>query len=260
MNNRNYSDYVEDGSIVFDNDQVVLASEVASLFEYIRNNPEIKALCITSTGLWGGLSSEAIYVIANELASNSTLEKLDLTGNKIRDEGASAIAKALKNNNTLTSLSLRGNKLSDKGIESIAHALLSNTLLTALDLACNNKVSKNWFLPFESVLLNNYSLIEFDFCSHHWETYEDHALISELLEKNKNIAKVFSEAAMTVLLSWNRGNKQKVDDVHLSKLPRDIIRNMCKQGGYIWKAVNEQAVDNVIKEVKANKKYENVWQ
>ncbi|CAF4164948.1 unnamed protein product [Rotaria magnacalcarata] len=52
--------------------------------------------------------------ICNLIKSNSRLVQLDLEGNQITDEHANALLMATKNNTTLEKLNLSHNKISDK--------------------------------------------------------------------------------------------------------------------------------------------------
>ncbi len=72
--------------------------------------------------------------IARALEVNTTLMTLDISLNKIREEGARAIGEALKENTTLTELSLSDNFIGSAGVVSIAEALKENSTLTTLDL------------------------------------------------------------------------------------------------------------------------------
>ena len=63
------------------------------------------------------------------------LTKLELSGNRIGNEGAIAIAEALKVNAVLTTLFLNDNQIGDEGAKAIAEALKSGTaVLTELRL------------------------------------------------------------------------------------------------------------------------------
>jgi len=67
---------------------------------------------------------EAIF-FAEYMKMNSTVKTLNLSSNKIRDDGASAIANALKVNNVLTALDMRSNS----GIQLEGAKILSNAIL-----------------------------------------------------------------------------------------------------------------------------------
>ncbi|KAG0293597.1 hypothetical protein BGZ98_002110, partial [Dissophora globulifera] len=58
-------------------------------------------------------------LLAEALKTNSTLTKLDLWDNSIRDNGAQALSEALKINSTLTTLNLRNNSIGDNGAQAL---------------------------------------------------------------------------------------------------------------------------------------------
>ena len=69
------------------------------------------------------------------LKTNTTLIELDLSGNDIRDKGASAITEALKVNNTLQKLNILYNRISDDGAIAFVECLKTNTTLIRLDMS-----------------------------------------------------------------------------------------------------------------------------
>jgi hypothetical protein len=76
--------------------------------------------------------------LATVLATNTTLRKLKLYGNRIGPIGARSLAAALHNNATLTSLDLGGNNIGAEGARSLAATLDNNATLTSLYLDGNN--------------------------------------------------------------------------------------------------------------------------
>jgi Ran GTPase-activating protein (RanGAP) involved in mRNA processing and transport len=68
------------------------------------------------------------------LASNTSLERLDLSGNRFNDEDAAAIATALETNNTLKYLSLENNRITEIGEQHFGTALRANNTLEHLVL------------------------------------------------------------------------------------------------------------------------------
>jgi hypothetical protein len=83
---------------------------------------------------WGDAD---VVVLCEVLPRFAALRTLDLTGNKIGPEGASALGEALKVNTVLTFLGLWLNNIGDEGAEAIAEALKVNATLTKLNLECN---------------------------------------------------------------------------------------------------------------------------
>lgn len=68
------------------------------------------------------------------LATNSTIELLDLRSNHLSVMCAPHLATLLTNNSSLKVLSLAANKIGDAGAAQIAHALPQNTCLNELDI------------------------------------------------------------------------------------------------------------------------------
>jgi Ran GTPase-activating protein (RanGAP) involved in mRNA processing and transport len=76
--------------------------------------------------------------IISELLEQGSLHSIDLSANRLLDEGAGAIAEAVNTDScALTQLSLSGNYITDLGTDVIQRALLNNTKLTTLDLEMN---------------------------------------------------------------------------------------------------------------------------
>lgn len=65
------------------------------------------------------------------------MAEVDLSDNKLGDEGAEAIADMLKENGSLVLLKLSGNNFTDRSAEHISPALITNTKLQHLDLSHN---------------------------------------------------------------------------------------------------------------------------
>jgi hypothetical protein len=129
------------------------------------NNDEIKAIVYsliqTTTVTIGLILSDCnighIDTIADVLVINTTLQKLNLSHNKIGVNGAKAIADALGKNKTLTELELSHNNISDKGATAIADALEKNETLTELELSHNN-ISDEGATEIANALLLNKTL------------------------------------------------------------------------------------------------------
>jgi len=83
---------------------------------------------------WNGLGNRGGQHLGSMLASNKTLESIDLSNCQLGSEAAFAIASGLKHNATLTALALNGNDLGEQGGRHISDALAANKELTHLDL------------------------------------------------------------------------------------------------------------------------------
>jgi len=78
--------------------------------------------------------------LSSALKMNTTLTKLDLTGNEIGNEGIAAIGEMLKSNNTLKSLQFTSNGIEDQGVDQFSEAMKSNRSLMNLHL-CKNDIT-----------------------------------------------------------------------------------------------------------------------
>ena len=77
-------------------------------------------------------------LIAEGLRGNTTLETLELSGNRLSDKGVNHLTQALLDDNTtLKKLYLGTNGITDRGVQYLAHFLQNNRTLTRLDLSFN---------------------------------------------------------------------------------------------------------------------------
>ena len=83
------------------------------------------------------LSYAAGGKLAEAIKTNSTLQKLDLSCNKIRTKNVKKLAMSLKFNSALRTLHLRHAKITYEGAEDLASALMTNSTLQRLDLSSN---------------------------------------------------------------------------------------------------------------------------
>lgn len=85
------------------------------------------------------VGDDGIILIAQGLRENkdSGLKRLDLSWNGIKDQGAGLLADMLKDNSVLTYLNLRSNFICDEGIQKLAQALPSVISLEELDIVGN---------------------------------------------------------------------------------------------------------------------------
>eukprot|EP00435_Cladocopium_sp_Y103_P051607 s276_g16.t1 len=77
-------------------------------------------------------------VVAEAMATNSVIDRLNLNGNNIGDAGAQALAESLKINLSLKELDLRDNNIGAAGAQALAEALKINATLRYLYLQDNN--------------------------------------------------------------------------------------------------------------------------
>lgn len=100
---------------------------IASIFEALRDNPNSSLEKIDLSGNY--VKDFGLKAIAKTLKTNTSLQKLVCMNCKIGDEGAIAFSDALKINSTLYSIDVRGNKISTEGIKALADAMEINTTI-----------------------------------------------------------------------------------------------------------------------------------
>ena len=93
------------------------------------------------------------------LQVNSTLKKLDISGNEICDNGAIALSKYLECSTSLRELDVSGNNITYKGANAIAEALKGNKTLQKLDIS-GNRISDDVIITFSESLKYNTTLME----------------------------------------------------------------------------------------------------
>ena len=90
-----------------------------------------------------------------------TLEKFDISDNKISDNQVIRFSECLKTKGTLLELCMSGNDISCKGANAIAGAMHINTVMQKLDIS-KNKVSDDGAIALSKCLKTNTTLIDLD--------------------------------------------------------------------------------------------------
>ncbi|XP_059162736.1 leucine-rich repeat-containing protein 74B-like isoform X2 [Physella acuta] len=100
-----------------------------------------------------GLGTDATKAIALALKESVTLDRLDLCGNWIGDEGAKYMSRLLEENDYITDVTLSENKIGSEGGADLAHMLSFNGGLRRLDLSGNefdDKCAENFAQAIEN--------------------------------------------------------------------------------------------------------------
>lgn len=126
--------------------------------------------------------------LAQMVETNGCLRKLELEGNLLGTQSASAFGKALKKNKTLRYLDLESNQLTAdgalfQGVCDLAESLLENNALLSLNLA-NNMMDEGTGKKFRECIMSNTTLIDFDFSMNNF-VLEDSRAIQDYLRRNK---------------------------------------------------------------------------
>jgi Ran GTPase-activating protein (RanGAP) involved in mRNA processing and transport len=152
--------------------------EVELLVNMMLFNPILQELNL------GGVTSQGAKLLAKLLAdSNTRLTHLDLSYNKLGDEGVIAIAQTLRKNKTLTSLDLTDTNISDQAALAIIEALAHNTTLTQLYLS-NDDITDKTALALAEYLRNNHSLTRLYFVCYGMTNKGVIALLEALTNNN----------------------------------------------------------------------------
>jgi hypothetical protein len=113
---------------------------------------------VEKLGLSGNkLRAEEAGIFARVLLANQNLKSLTLCFNNIGDAGALELAAALRQNNTLELLDLMSNKIGSDGASALADALVANDALKDLDLR-NNTIGDDGATSIAEMLTRNESI------------------------------------------------------------------------------------------------------
>lgn len=114
----------------------------AALLEALRNNKSVKNLTFKKQGTEIGKEKTNILVqFLKDIATNNSLEYLNLDNLRVGVDAAVDLAYSLKDNKTLKELILTGNELDDRAAIELAYALKYNKSLKNLVIS-NNKIGK----------------------------------------------------------------------------------------------------------------------
>jgi Ran GTPase-activating protein (RanGAP) involved in mRNA processing and transport len=121
---------------LYSNDAPLEKLELDQLAEALAGNTALTKLDLSSFDI----GNHGVKGLGTALERNTTLRSLILDEARIRDNGAEALAQSLWNNSTLTELSLVGNKIEDTGALFLAQAVENRAQLTLIDLR-DNRIS-----------------------------------------------------------------------------------------------------------------------
>ena len=151
------------------------------------------ALATNSTVTLLNLSRNEISIsgaaaLAKAMEVNSTLTELNLSENEIGDSGAAALAKVMEVNSTLTELNLSENEISDSGAAALAQAMEINSTLTELNLS-ENVISDWGAAALAKAMAVNSTLTGLDL-SHDRIGYLGTAALAQAMEINSTLTEL----------------------------------------------------------------------
>ena len=131
------------------------------------------------------IPNNALVDVIQGIMQVITLQKLNISSNKISDDGAIAFSECLKTNTTLIELDMSWNNITCKGASVIEEAIQVNTALQKLNIS-NNKIFDDGAITFSECLK---TLIELDIS---WNniTCKGASVIAEAIQVNTALQKL----------------------------------------------------------------------
>eukprot|EP00944_MAST-04C_sp_MAST-4C-sp1_P010842 g10842.t1 len=145
----------------------------------IRGNPKsLTALNLRDNGIDSTASNE----IGLGIEENDTLFHLDLSKNRIYDDGVIAIFKGMLKNKSILSLRLGYNNIKARGAKSVAKILRSNKTLTELCLSANKIGTKYYERPVKKPISTHLRSEATQMMPHVYTTEGTAAIVSAMEE------------------------------------------------------------------------------
>ena len=141
-----------------------------------------------------GIGPTGSVAVADALARNGTVTRLDLSLNEIQDKGAVAVAKLLEVNSHITNVSLSENRIGKDGTEALGNMLTVNDSLLKIDISRNHLTDED-IQFFSNVLQTEDSLTSLDL-SHNSFGITGGEYIGEMVALNTSLR--------VLNLGWNR--------------------------------------------------------
>ncbi|KAM9737838.1 F-actin-uncapping protein LRRC16A [Menidia menidia] len=143
----------------------IKSKNVAQVLENLVHMIQEEDSPLTSLSLADSKLKADLSIVLNALGSNTSLTKLDISGNSMGDMGAKMLAKALQINTKLRTLVWDRNNVSPQGLQDIASALEKNYTIrfmpipimdAAQALKANPEKTEDALLKMEQYLLRNH--------------------------------------------------------------------------------------------------------
>ena len=131
------------------------------------------------------ISDDGVLSISEYIRSHTCLLELNVSMNAINDDGARGIAEAICVNTVLRKLDLSNNCITSEGARKIAEAIQANTTLNALDIS-NAKISDDGAVAISNSLRCNNSLQSLNI-SHNSITNKGIIAITESIQMNSTL-------------------------------------------------------------------------
>ncbi|XP_030596584.1 F-actin-uncapping protein LRRC16A [Archocentrus centrarchus] len=143
----------------------IKAKNVAQVLDTLVNMIQEEESPLASLSLADSKLKADLSIVLNALGSNTSLTKLDISGNSMGDMGAKILAKALQINTKLRTLVWDRNNVSPQGLQDVAAALEKNYTIrfmpvpimdAAQALKANPEKTEDALLKMEQYLLRNH--------------------------------------------------------------------------------------------------------
>eukprot|EP01125_Pyxidicula_operculata_P003691 TRINITY_DN1493_c0_g1_i5.p2 TRINITY_DN1493_c0_g1~~TRINITY_DN1493_c0_g1_i5.p2 ORF type:complete len:2132 (-),score=469.27 TRINITY_DN1493_c0_g1_i5:6801-13196(-) len=173
--------------------QLISNIDVSDLLTIIRTNESLTKLNLTKLNI----GEEGAFALSSCLRENNVLRDVDVSYNKITEEGLNEILNSLSVNTTLDTLSLEGNPSpSNSFSDSLAQYLGTNTSLTSLNIQnMNLPITFKWF----DHLIHNSSLMNLKCSVGNDNDFKEDGPFVTIAETNKFLYKTMQNTDMTHL-------------------------------------------------------------
>ena len=168
--------------------QKLLDSDMAIILKHAVLEKKCEIL-----NLWGNrFTYESIYILSNILNGNQTLIELDLSYNRLSDEGVKIISKVLSLNTcVLKELDLSSNGLTDESAEYLANMLRKNDKLEGLILNKNEIHNEGLILIANALVQDNKTLKYLKLESNPYITRTGVLGVIDLLKNNEFLEEIY---------------------------------------------------------------------
>jgi len=157
------------------------------LAKTLKNNTKLTFLNIANNAM----DSLGFIALSNALKGNKTLKSLLLCGNKIEDEALKSFGPII-NTTAITELDLSWNKISNQGLASLATGLQNNTQLAVLKITGNyirTDIDPDCMVSLE-IIINTSHLISLDLSFNEINMQS----LANILKKNKTLRTIKLES------------------------------------------------------------------
>ena len=139
------------------------------------------------------ITAEELQILVKGIEVNTALQNVDLSHNKISDNGTVFFSECLKINKTLHKLNLSGNNITDEGAKRLAEAIQLNTTLQVLNIS-ENQISKEGIMRIVEACAQSRTLHKLVCMYNNLSKTELGAIVKYI--KNEQVLQIFES-------SWN---------------------------------------------------------